>query len=116
MKLALAPTKPRPTVSSVHWQCYLKLPTILLRELGLLLAHIATARRTKQGIMHDCSPVQRLFLLVHGRTGSEVVNFIQHGLSGSEVVYFTQHGLSGSEVVLVAEHGPAGSEVPILYF
>ena len=53
--------------------------------------------------MHDCTPVQRLFLLVHGRTGSEVVNLIQHGLSGSEVV-------------LVAEHGPAGSEVPILYF
>ena len=83
----------------------------------------------RQGIMHDCAPVQRLFLLVHGRTGSEVVNLIQHGLSGSEVVYFalhglsgseveylTQHGLSGSEVVLVAEHGPAGSEVPILYF
>ena len=70
----------------------------------------------RQGIMHDCAPVQRLFLLVHGRTGSEVVNLIQHGLSGSEVVYFIQHGLSGSEVVLVAEHGPAGSEVPILYF
>ena len=70
----------------------------------------------RQGIMHDCAPVQRLFLLVHGRTGSEVVNLIQHGLSGSEVVYFIQHGLSGSEVVLVAEHGPAGSEVLILYF
>ena len=70
----------------------------------------------RQGIMHDCAPVQRLFLLVHGRTGSEVVNLIQHGLPGSEVVYFILHGLSGSEVVLIAEHGPAGSEVPILYF
>ena len=30
----------------------------------------------KQGIMHDCMPVQRLYLLVHGRSGSEVVKVI----------------------------------------
>ncbi len=40
----------------------------------------------KQGIMHDCIPVQRLSLLVHGHTGSEVANVIQHGHSGSEVI------------------------------
>ena len=50
MKLALALTKPRPTVSSVHGQCYLKLPTVLLQELGVLLAHIATARETNKGL------------------------------------------------------------------
>ena len=52
------------------------------------MAHIATARGTHktQGIMHDCMPVQRLSLLVHGHSGSEVVNVIQHGHSGSEVI------------------------------
>ena len=40
----------------------------------------------KQGIMHDWIPVQRLSLLVHGRSGSEVVKVIQHGRTGSEVI------------------------------
>ena len=47
--------------------------------------------------MHDCIPVQRLSLLVHGHSGSEVVYVIEHGHSGSEVIIVIQHGLSGSE-------------------
>ncbi len=56
--------------------------------------------------MHDCMSVQRLSLLVHGRSGSEVVNLIQHVPSGSEVVLVNYYGPSGSEVLTMPSTWP----------
>jgi hypothetical protein len=43
-ELALAPTRPRPTLSSAHYPCDFKLPHELPRENELPAAHIATTR------------------------------------------------------------------------
>ena len=87
MKLALAPTKPRPTVRRLS--SLTMLPYVANRSslrTGTSFGAHSHRKGNKQGIMHDCMPVQRLSLLVHGHSGSEVVNVIQHGHSGSEVI------------------------------